>query len=907
MYGASLPLSILAATLLVIGFPRWLVDKEVTSKAASRAWNIGLHIAIAIPFIALMSRFLVADTSYHYVWMHGGEDLPFRYRLAAVWAAREGPLLLWAALLGGLALLGREARVGENERMVRIRLALVHGMALLLLLLAAVLDPFRKTANPDWTGPGLNALLQTDLMVIHPPLIFLFYSFCIMLGATALATLLCSGDSNGDPGLGLQERLLIDARPAAIFGTLSIGLGGLWAYTVLDWGGYWAWDPVETGSILPWLAAVIILHLPLRPGKTSTAIYAAAGIAAAGLAIFATMVTRASGVWASSVHTFVTNESGSVPSDAWGRLISLTSDATAGLEVISYLLTLMMLSSILVAWMVANSIGEQLSDKAGWVLIFIPFSAFCGWLFIEEQTPLWDGVSATLVAIIGIMPLLVGMWHIRRSLLKRLSRDPVRLPLLIGAIAVAIWTGDAILGAVGVSLMLLLVTGQRLESEIGLITAGILFHLFSAWAQMAELAQAGAAMALFLIPLFINEPPASDDGRSIFTKGGQMHVVYRTPSTLVAIFLLLSWMLLLNSLDRTQLEAHELFGAPIIALLATGLMVYGWRDRVESKTIPWMVALLAGLSGILAWGFGNALPGDVEDVFAGPLSRGQVAWLILPAALITAPAMGLEVWNRGRKWWLTRTDSSGHSAKSHARKTRAALAGLGAHLVHFGLIILIIGHIFATTLVDRGDLSHRLSLPEDKAVVEGDLVLVFTGFEVLSEGEGEFDSRFDVGSGYVGAVIEVYEVGDGSDDSGTVNLGKHVATLQPGVLRFDNGFSRSEVATLTRVSGDFILIFDLSQASELGQAMIFGEIEDVDRVRVTAYDLPGSHLVWIGWSLMLLGMMLTWQSWWPKAKLASVESSRVTQNKSTSVDESKINSARLDKDYSANSATIEEE
>jgi len=223
------------------------------------------------------------------------------------------------------------------------------------------------------------------------------------------------------------------------------------------------------------------------------------------------------------------------------------------------------------------------------------------------------------------------------------------------------------------------------------------------------------------------------------------------------------------------------------------------------------------------------------------------------------------------------------------------------------LIILIIGHVFATTLVDRGDLSHRLSLPEDKAVVEGDLVLVFTGFEVLSEGEGEFDSRFDVGSGYVGAVIEVYEVGDGSDDSGTVNLGKHVATLQPGVLRFDNGFSRSEVATLTRVSGDFILIFDLSQASELGQAMIFGEIEDVDRVRVTAYDLPGSHLVWIGWSLMLLGMMLTWQSWWPKAKLAGVESSRVTQNKSTSVDESRVNSARLDKDYSANSATIEEE
>ena len=32
-------------------------------------------------------------------------------------------------------------------------------------------------------------------------------------------------------------------------------------------------------------------------------------------------------------------------------------------------------------------------------------------------------------------------------------------------------------------------------------------------------------------------------------------------------------------------------------------------------------------------------------------------------------------------------------------------------------------------------------------------------------------------------------------------------------------------------------------------------LDSINLVRVTVYDLPGSHLVWIGWSLMMLGML----------------------------------------------------
>ena len=37
------------------------------------------------------------------------------------------------------------------------------------------------------------------------------------------------------------------------------------------------------------------------------------------------------------------------------------------------------------------------------------------------------------------------------------------------------------------------------------------------------------------------------------------------------------------------------------------------------------------------------------------------------------------------------------------------------------------------------------------------------------------------------------------------------------------------------------------------QQMATGELDNVEQIRVTIYELPGSHMVWGGWGLMLLG------------------------------------------------------
>ena len=51
-------------------------------------------------------------------------------------------------------------------------------------------------------------------------------------------------------------------------------------------------------------------------------------------------------------------------------------------------------------------------------------------------------------------------------------------------------------------------------------------------------------------------------------------------------------------------------------------------------------------------------------------------------------------------------------------------------------------------------------------------------------------------------------------------------------------------------------IFDGSQAGALMQSVGSGGLDSIELVRVTVYDLPHSHAVWVGWCAMMGGMAL---------------------------------------------------
>ena len=82
-------------------------------------------------------------------------------------------------------------------------------------------------------------------------------------------------------------------------------------------------------------------------------------------------------------------------------------------------------------------------------LLIAPLPPMFAWLFIEEGVALWEDFSGIGIAILGTLPLLVSLISMRNELWKRLTLDPIRLPLLVGSIAIAFWNGDAIIGGVG--------------------------------------------------------------------------------------------------------------------------------------------------------------------------------------------------------------------------------------------------------------------------------------------------------------------------------------------------------------------------------------------------------------------------------------------------------------------------
>ena len=179
MWGVSLPIGCMAALALAFDIPD-RIDKKWMSKP--------LHLLVALPFLVMALLFLSDTYAYRLVWEHGGADLPLRYRLAALWEGREGPILMWAATMAIVGTMTDGVMKGESATCRRKRMAAFHGFSVFLLFLAWSMGAFDAASSPNSSRSQLNELLQTDLMVIHPPIIFLYYSLCIALSSIVIST-----------------------------------------------------------------------------------------------------------------------------------------------------------------------------------------------------------------------------------------------------------------------------------------------------------------------------------------------------------------------------------------------------------------------------------------------------------------------------------------------------------------------------------------------------------------------------------------------------------------------------------------------------------------------------------------------------------------------------------------------
>ena len=736
------------------------------------------------PFIFLVFAFISDFSSLKLVTEYGGADLPLLYRISAVWGGRAGPLLLFAALLSIVTWLMTEKDTLDYD--VRI----MHGFTLGILVISWFLDPFADSAGV--IPSELNPLLQTDLMVIHPPVVFFYYALCIATAAVAMGGVI-SGKSAKD----IHESQLHWARAGFLAGTIGIGLGGLWAYTVLDWGGYWAWDPVETGSILPWFALLLIIHArSTHDSSKSIKISPALGLISGALAIHATLVTRANGVWA-SVHAFAADGLGTDSQDPYVRILYIIDSSAIGFELASYMFAIVLLGIIAVYFLVKQQIDTlHLEDKK---------------TFFETQ--------------------------------KQFS-----ILLIIVICAISIWIESTAVGVLATSIMILLITTDSKEPSLPWIFSGVILMFYASWSSSATIPQAIAGMSPFLVIWLLSDD--DDDFESLLlpfkNKSARMKFARAITWYGTAAYLLLTWLLLTVEIDGTNLEAHEFYGAPFIGLLAIGLSMYTWGKSVDMKTgnsLLSLVFIFSILLGIFADEFD--LPGDPSLLFASSFSRGAVSLFLLSWLMFAIPP-------NARQLYITLANVAPKLKKDGFlnRKNSSRLRLLGSHLSHFGILLLLVGHVFTTTLIDRSDPSHLVTLSKDQPVQHDGYEFTFTEVELISLESEDYD--YPVGDGYLGVVIEMRKNGELID------------TLHPGILRFDSPSGqvtpRSEPDRHVGLFGDTIIILDIFQSNDLLNAMMFRETSEVDRIRVTVHDLQGSHAVWFGWILIILGGGLAFAS-----------------------------------------------
>jgi cytochrome c-type biogenesis protein CcmF len=351
----------------------------------------GQFLFLALGTATLVHAFVVNDFSVKYVANHSNSALPLFYRVAALWGAHEGSLLLWICVLGvwSVAVAWRGAKLPADylARVLGVLGVVSFGFLLFMLTTSS---PFERLLPAAIDGADLNPLLQDFAMAIHPPILYAGYVGMSVSFAFACAAML----------EGRKDQLWAHwQRPWTVlawaFLSCGIALGSWWAYYQLGWGGWWFWDPVENASFMPWLVGTALVHslaVTDKRGlfKSWTLLLS---VAVFSLSLLGTFLVR-SGVLV-SVHSFA-------------------ADPTRGYFILSFLVLMIGGSLALYAWR-----APSLGSSAGFEMISREsFILFNNILLVVAAAVVLGGTLAPLIAdTFGLGTLSVGPPYFNPSFL----------------------------------------------------------------------------------------------------------------------------------------------------------------------------------------------------------------------------------------------------------------------------------------------------------------------------------------------------------------------------------------------------------------------------------------------------------------------------------------------------------
>ncbi len=380
----------------LLGRDRWLA--AVTPALA------GQFVMIATAVACLIASFVANDFSVAYIAENSNSALPLFYRVAAMWGAHEGSLLLWIFLLScwTVAVSIGAARLPPRfgARVLGVLGVVSFGF---LLFTLATSNPFLRLnpAAPD--GRDLNPILQDPALAIHPPILYTGYVGFAVAFAFACAAML---EGRLDQNWARWTRPWTTAAWA--FLSCGIALGSWWAYYELGWGGFWFWDPVENASFMPWLVGTALIHslaVTDKRGlfKSWTLLLA---ILAFSLSLLGTFLVR-SGVLV-SVHSFA-------------------ADPKRGIFILAFLILMIGGALSLYAWR-----APKLRSQAGFELgARESFLLFNNILLVIAAATVFAGTLAPLISdALGLGTLSVGGPYFNPTFM--LSMLPLAALLAIG-------------------------------------------------------------------------------------------------------------------------------------------------------------------------------------------------------------------------------------------------------------------------------------------------------------------------------------------------------------------------------------------------------------------------------------------------------------------------------------------
>ncbi|HEC10352.1 MAG TPA: heme lyase CcmF/NrfE family subunit [Acidimicrobiales bacterium] len=334
-------------------------------------WALVTLFASAVAALVMEWAILTDNFSFEYVARNSTTTTPLLYKVATLWGALEGSILLWVLILAGyIVAVGWRFRSRLDDPLVAWAMLTLFVIAgFFFLLLTGPADPFNTLAAAPADGRGLNPLLQNHpLMAVHPVMLYLGYVGFSVPFSFAIAALVTGR---------LGEGWLLETRTWTVlawgFLTTGIVLGAWWSYEVLGWGGYWAWDPVENSSLLPWLTSTAYLHsVVVQERRGMLRIWNLSLLLSTfALTILGTFLTR-SGVLR-SVHEF--------------------SQSNIGIYLLTFFGLVVIVSLALIAWRgeqltSPGSVGSPVSREGSFLVNNLLFAAFALVVLLGTVFPL---------------------------------------------------------------------------------------------------------------------------------------------------------------------------------------------------------------------------------------------------------------------------------------------------------------------------------------------------------------------------------------------------------------------------------------------------------------------------------------------------------------------------------------